>query len=256
MWVQPLGKEDSPEKGMATHFTFLAWRIAWTEKPGGLQSIRSQRVRHNWSDLEQIKWINRQLKLMVLSFFLIKHHLGWFSFTKTMLVISNHNLIWYFISSVQFSHSVMSDSLLPHESQHARPPCPSPAPRVYSNPCPSSRWCHPAISSSVVPFSSCPQSLPASGSFPISQLFSSGGQSIGVSASASVLPMNTQDWSPLGWTGWTPLQSKGLSRVFSNTTVQKHQFFGAQLSSQSNSHIQTWPLKKPQPWLDGPLLIK
>ena len=117
--------------------------------------------------------------------------------------------------------------------------------QVHPNSCPSSCWCHPAISSSVVPFSSCPQSLPASGSFPMSQLFTWGGQSTGVSASASVLPMNTQDWSPLGWTGWISLQSKGLSRVFSNTTVQKHQFFSAQLSSQSNSHIHTWPLEKP-----------
>ena len=148
-------------------------------------------------------------------------------------------------SSVQFSLSVMSDSLRPHESQHARPPCPSPAPRVHSNSCPSSRWCHPAISSSIVPFSSCPKSLPASGSFPMSQLFTWGGQSTEVSASASVLSMNTQDWSPLGWTGWISLQSKGLSSVFSNTTVQKHQFFGAQLSSQSNSCIHTWPLEKP-----------
>ena len=120
----------------------------------------------------------------------------------------------------------MSDSLQPHESQHARPPCPSPTPRVYSNSCPSSRWCHPAISSSVILFSSCPQSLPASESFPMSQFFAWGGQSIGVSALASVLPMNTQGWSPLEWTGWVSLQSKGLSRVFSNTTVQKHQFFG------------------------------
>ena len=149
------------------------------------------------------------------------------------------------LSSDQFSHSVMSDSLRPHESQHTRPPCPSPTPRIYSNSCPSSWWCHPTISSSVVPFSSCPQSLPASGSFPMSQLFAWGDQSIGVSASASVLPVNTQDWSPLGWTGWISLQYKGLSRVFSNTTVKKHQFFSAQLSSQSNSHIHTWPLEKP-----------
>ena len=148
-------------------------------------------------------------------------------------------------SSVQFSRSVVSNYLRPHESQHARPPGPSPTPRVYSNSCPSSRWCHPAISSSVIPFSSCPRSLPASGSFPMSQFFASGGQSSGVSASVLVLPMNTQDWSPSGWTGWISLQSKGLSRVFSNTTVQKHQFFGAQLSSQSNSHIHTWPLGKP-----------
>ena len=148
-------------------------------------------------------------------------------------------------SSIQFSRSVTSDYLRPYESQHARPPCPSSTPGVYSNSGPSSQWCHPAISSSVVPFSSCPQSLPASGSFPMSQLFTWGGQSIGVSASASVLPMNTQDWYPLGWTGWISLQSKGLSRVFSNTTVQKHQFFSTQLSSQSNSHIHTWPLEKP-----------
>ena len=133
-------------------------------------------------------------------------------------------------SSVQFSCTVVSGSLRPHELQHARSPCPSPTPRVYTNSCPSSRWCHPAISSSLIPFSSCPRSLPASGSFPMSQLFTWGGQSIGVSASASVLPMNTQEWSPLGWTGWISLQSKGLSRVFSNTIVQKHQFFGAQLS--------------------------
>ena len=132
-------------------------------------------------------------------------------------------------SSVQFSLSIMSDSLWTHESQHARPPCPSPTPGVYSNPCPSSWWCHPTISSSVVPFSSCPQSLLASGSFPMSQLFAWGGQSTGVSASASVLPVNTQDWSPLGWTDWISLQSKGLSRVFVNTIVQKHQFFSAQL---------------------------
>ena len=137
------------------------------------------------------------------------------------------------MSSVQFSCSVVSNSLQPHEPQHT---CPSPTPRVYPNPCPLSRWCHPSISPSVVPFSSCPQSLPASGSFPMSQLFASGGQSIGVSASASVLPMNTQDWSPWGWTGWISLQFKGHSRVFSNTTVQKHQFFCAQLSLYFNSH--------------------
>ena len=127
---------------------------------------------------------------------------------------------------VQFSHSVVSNSLQPHEPQYARPPCPSPTPRVQSNPCSLCQWCHPIISSSVVPFSSCPQSLPASGSFQMSQLSKSGGQSIGVSASTSVPPMNTQDWS-LEWTGWTSLHSQGLSRVFSNTTLQKHQFFWA-----------------------------
>ena len=148
-------------------------------------------------------------------------------------------------SSVQVSCSVVSDSLWPHESQHARPPCLSPSPGVHSNSCPSSRWCHPAISSSVIPFSSCPQSLPASESFPMSQLFASSGQSTRVSALASFLSKKSQGWSPLEWTGWISLQSKGLSRVFSNTTVQKHQFFGTQLSSQSNSHIHTWPLEEP-----------
>ena len=136
----------------------------------------------------------------------------------------------------------MSDSLQPHELQNTRHPCPSPTPEVYSNSGPSRQWCHPAMSSSVVPFSSWPQSFPASESFPISQLFTWGGQNIGVSASTLVFPMNTQDGSPKGWTGWISLQSKGLSRVFSNITVQKHQFFSAQLSSQSNSHIHTWPL--------------
>ena len=148
-------------------------------------------------------------------------------------------------SSVQFSRLVVSDSLWPHESQHARPPCPSPSPGVHSNSRPLSQWCHPAISSSVVPFSSCPQSLPASESFPMSQLCAWGGKSTGVSALASVLQMNTQGWSPLEWNGWISLLSKGLSRVYSKTTVQKHQFFGAQPSSQSNSHIHTWPQEKP-----------
>ena len=155
----------------------------------------------------------------------------------------NHSYLT--ISRAQLSRSVMSHSLQPHELQHARPPCPSPTPGVHSNSCPSSWWCHPAISSSVVPFSSCPQSLPASESFPMSQLLAWGGQSIGVSALASVLPKKSQGWSPSEWTSWISLQSKGLSRVFSNTTVQKHQYFGAQPSSQSNSHIHTWPLEEP-----------
>ena len=146
--------------------------------------------------------------------------------------------------TLQFS-SVAQSCLTLCDPQHTRPPCLSPTPGVYPNPCSLSRWCHPAISSSIVPFSSCPQPLPASGCCPVSQLFTWGGQSIGVSALASFLPKNTQDWSPLAWTGWISLQSKGLSRVFSNTTVQKHQFFSAQLSSQSNSHIHTWPLEKP-----------
>ena len=149
------------------------------------------------------------------------------------------------ISSVQFSHSVVSDSLWPHERQHTRLPCPSPTPGVHSDSHTLSQWCHQAVSSSVIPFSSCPQSLPASESFPMSQLFARGGQSTGASALKSILPKKSQGWSPSEWTGWISLQSKGLSRVFSNTTVQKCQFFGAQPSSQSNSHIHTWPQEKP-----------
>ena len=149
---------------------------------------------------------------------------------NTPISISFMGIYIYFSPSVQFSHSVVSDSLRPYWLQHARLPCPSPIPGAYSNLCPSHWWCHPTTSSSVIPFSSYLQPFPVSGSSPMSQLFSSGGQSIGVSGSTSVLPMNTQDWSPLGWTGWISLQSKGLSRVFPNTTVQKHQFFGTQLS--------------------------
>ena len=145
---------------------------------------------------------------------------------------------------VQFSCSVMSDPLQPHGLQQARPPCPSPTPGVYPDSCPLSWWCHRTISSSVIPFSSQLQSFPESGSFPMSQFFASGGQSIVVSVSTSVLPMKTQDWSPLEWTGWIALQFKGFSKGF-NTTVQKHQFFGTQLSSQSNSNIHTWLLQKP-----------
>ena len=147
--------------------------------------------------------------------------------------------------SVQFSPSVVSYSLRPQGLQHARPPCPSPTPRAYSNSCPSQWWCHPTISSFVFPFSSCLQSFPVLGSFLMQWFFTSDGQSIGVSASASVLPMNIQDWFPLGLTGWISLQSKGLSRVFSNTTVQMHQFFSTQLSLQSNCHVHTWLLEKP-----------
>ena len=146
-------------------------------------------------------------------------------FIRHLLSVSWFLSMLHIFSSVQFSRSVVSNSLQPHEPQHARPPCPSPTPGVYPISCPLSRWYHPTISSSVVPFSSCPQSFPASWSFQMSQLFTSGGQSIGVSASTSVIPMNNQDWSPLGWTDWISLQSKGFSRVFSNTTVQKHQFF-------------------------------
>ena len=151
---------------------------------------------------------------------------------------------WVIFSSVQFSHSVMADSLRPHGLQHARLPCTSPTPRVCSNSCPLSQWYHPTISSSVIPFSSCLQSFPASGSFPMSKFFASSDQSIGVSASASVLPMNYQDWFTLGLTGWISFQSKGLSRVFSNTIVQKHQFLSTQLSLWSDSHIHIWLLEK------------
>ena len=154
--------------------------------------------------------------------------------------------------SVQFSHSVMSDSLWPHEPQHARPPCPSPTPGVYPNPCPLSQWCHTTISSSLIPFSSCPQSFPASESFQMSQLFGSGDQSIGVSASTSVLPMNTQDWSLLGWTDCISLQSKGLKSL-----PQHHSSKASILwHSASKSHIYTWVLEKPYPWLDVPLVIR
>ena len=153
------------------------------------------------------------------------------------------NILWYIHIVLWFSHSVMSDSLRPRGLQHTRPPCPSPPPGACSDPCPLRRWCHPAISSSVVPF--CLQSFPASQSFLMNWLLASGDQSIGASASTSVLPMNIQDWFPLGWTGWISLQSKGLSRVFSSTTVQKHQFFSVQPSLWSNSHIHTWLLEKP-----------
>ena len=161
--------------------------------------------------------------------------LYWLEISIHFLASDTLNLtVW-----IQFSCSVVSHSLWPHGLQHARPPCPSPTPRAYSNSCPSRRWCHSTISFSVFPFSSCLQSFPALGSFPVSQLFTSGGRSIGVSASAPVLPMNSQDWFPLGWTGWISLQSKELSRILSNTTVQKNQFFSAQLSFFSHSNMTT-----------------
>ena len=167
-------------------------------------------------------------------YFILSMEYNW----KTNSLKINSTVSLLMFSSVQFSRPVVSDSLRPHGLQHARPPCPSPTPRAGSNSCPLSQWCLPIISPSVVPFSSCLQSFPASGSFPMSQFISSGGQSIG--ALASVLPMNIQDWFPLGWTSLISLQSEGLSRVFSNTTVQKHQFFSAQLSLWSNSHTRTW----------------
>ena len=161
---------------------------------------------------------------------------------------SAHVLIFFSyieLHSVQFSRSVVSDSLWPQGLQYAMLPCPSPTPGAYSNACSPSQWCHPTISSSIIPFSSCLQSFTASGSFQMSQFFTSDEQNTLFSALASVLPLNIQDWYPLGWTGWIFLLSKGLSRVFSNTTIQKHQLFGAQLSLYSNSHIPTWLLEKP-----------
>ena len=231
---------------MVTHSSILANKIPWKKEPGGLQSMGSQRVRHDWGQgclnlpglpsgtsdplcpsmrilwaVGKTRWCTKNIRLM--SELLDKS----ISLLQKEL---NSYLITVSCDKFQFSHSVVSDSLQPHEPQHARPPCPSPTPGVHPNPCPLCWWCHPTISSSVVPFSSCPQSFPASGSFPKSQFFTSGGQSIGASTSASLLPMNIQDWSPLGWAGWISLQSKGLSRVFSNTTVQKHQFFSAHVS--------------------------
>ena len=188
---------------MATHSSILAWRIPWTEEPGGLQSTGSQRVGHDWA-----------ISLT-------------YSCLTSLYSRNQHNIIKQLTVS-QFSCSVMSDSLWPRRLQHDRPPCPSPTPRAYSNSCPFSWWCHPTISSSVVPF--WLHSFPASGSFQMSQFFASGDQSIRVSDSTSILLMNIQDWFPLRWTGWISLQTKGLSSVFSNTIIQKHQFFSAQLS--------------------------
>ena len=204
------------------------------------------------SQYSHLSWTsNIRMSLKVLWPFLFGIYTHFLTTSLTLKVLSITHALTIFIllspglSSDQFSRSVVSDSLQTHESHHARPPCPSPTARVHSDSRPLSRWCHPAISSSVVPFSSCPQSLPASESFPMSQLFTWDSQSTGVSALASFLPKKSQGWSPLEWTGWISLQSKGLSRVISNTTVQKHQFFGAQLSLQSNSHIHTWLLEKP-----------
>ena len=240
---------------MATYSSFLVWRIPWMEEPGRLQFMGSKRVRHNWAtslfffsifDVHHQTSVCRERLWWKKNFFINKffetqrkriirstactsqeHHWNTVPLKTTwqipILFIDYLKKIDYF--SVQFSRLVLSDLMKPHEPQHARLPCPSPTPGVHPNPCPSSWWCHPTISFSEVPFSSCPQSFPASVSCPMSQLFASGGQNIGVSASTSVLPMNTQDWCPLGWTCWISLQSMGLSRVFSNTTVQKHQLF-------------------------------
>ena len=209
------------------------WR---TRKLGLLQCMGLQRGGRDWGDSAH----THRYKIFKEN----KKH----TLKKKMIGVQLVSHVLLYSKGIQlrllFSRSVVSDSLWPHELQHTRPPCPSPTSGVYSNSCPLSRWCHPTILSSVIPFS-CPQSFPASGFFQINQLFTWGGQSIGVSASTSVLPMNSQDWSPLGWTGWISLVSKGLSRVFSNSTVQKHQFFGTQPSLWSNSHIHTWLLGKP-----------
>ena len=196
------------------------------EHPSHL-SPHSTPLTSNWG-LVWVPWVIQLMSIGYL-FFILWHMLTCCSLNTShrllsLLAISISQFLMSVsrLSAVQFSRSVMYDSLQPHKSQHARPPCHSPTPGLYSNSCPLSWWCHPAISSSVVPFCSCLQSLPASGSFPMGQFFSSGGRSIGASASTSVLPMNTQDWSPLGWTGWISLKCKGLSGVFSNTTVQKH----------------------------------
>ena len=214
IWVQSQGQEDPLEKRMATHSSVLAWKIPWTEEPGRLQYMGSQRVRHGWSD-----WACMHAGLIIL-----KSQKGNRP-GEDMPFTRGHRDDGLALDFLQFSCSVMSDSLWPCELQHAGLPCPSPTLGACSNSCPLSQWCHPTISSCVVPFSSCLQSCPTSGSFPVSQFFALGGQNIRVSA--SVLPMNIQDWFPLGLTGLISLQSKGLSRVFSNTTVQKHQFFGA-----------------------------
>ena len=244
-----MGWEDPLEKEMVTQSSILAWEIPLTEEPSRLQIMGSQNNltlnNNNKGKLQEegINWA-KAWRMAVITTWRSPKSKGWKWKCKGNILKS----FWFLQairSSVQFCRSVMSYSLPPHRLQHARPPCPSPTPGVYSNSCPLSRWCHPTISSSVVPFSSCLQSFPASGAFPMSQFFTSGGQSIGVSVSASVHPINIQDWFPLGWTGWISLQSKGLSRVFSNTTVQKHQYFSAQPSSQSNSHIHTWLLEKP-----------
>ena len=212
----------------------LACRIPGMGEPGGLPSMGSHRVGHDWSDLEAAAAAIIEHDIMSLRLVFFSWYLKRDTEPNKASKEWSKNIFWKWkrrsdLSLVQFSCSVVSDSLQPHGLQHARLPYPSPTPRVYSNSCPLSQWCHPTISSSVIPFSSFLQSFPASGSFPVSQ-FASGSRSIGVSASASVLPMSIQDWFPLGWTGWISLQSKGLSRVFSNTTVQKHQFVSTQLS--------------------------
>ena len=217
-WVWSLGQEDSQEKEMETNSNILAWKTLGREA-WWTTAIGSQRVRYDWAHIHK----NQTHK-------------------EKCTGIHQFSLV-----------ARLRLTLCDPRTAACQASCPSPTPKAGSSSCPLSQWCHPTISSSVIPFSSCLQSFPASGSLPMSQFFASDGQSAGVSASASVLPMNIQDWFPLGWTGWISLQSKGLSRVFSNTTVQKHQFFCAQLSLQSNSHIHAWLLENPWLCLDGPL---
>ena len=220
------------------HFCFFHWIHWWT-----ILADTHSSISHSFQCHIVLPGMNNIARFIWASF----HIFIGYSFLSFMSTYFNTCPFfhWLFYSHlVQFSRSVMFDSLWPHESQHARPLCPSPSPGVHSDSRPSSQWCHPAILSWVVPFSSCPQSLPVSESFPMSQLFVWVAQSTGVSPLASVLPKKSQGWSS-EWTGWISLQSKGLSRVFSNTTVQKHQFFSTQPSSQSSSHIRTWLLEKP-----------
>ena len=239
-------KESACNMGGPGSMKKIPWRRKWQSAtvflPGESRGQTGLVGYSPWDcyESDMMEWL-----VLPLFFFSCKH-LGSLSLKRRLWPKSDSPTchtkhVWKALSVQSLSHV----QLFATPWMHARPPCPSPTPGVHPNPCPSSRWCHPTFSSSVVCSSSCRQSFPALGSFPVSQLFASGGQSIGVSGSTSVLPMNTQYWSPLRWTGWISLQSKGFSRVFSNTTVQKCQFLGAQLSSQSNSHIHTWPLEKP-----------
>ena len=207
----------------------LQWSCLENPRDGGawwavIYGVTQSRTRLKWLNLAKWLWMVTAV-MKINDACSLEENLDSVLKSRYITLLTNVCLV----SSVQFSRSVVSDSLWPHEPQSTRHPCPSPTSRFHPNPCPLSRWCHPTISSSVIPFCSCTQSFPASGSFQMSQLFVSGGQCIGVSASTSVLPVNTQDWSPLGWTGWITLQSKGLSRAFSNTTVPVYQFFCTQL---------------------------
>ena len=277
-WVQSLGREDPLQKGVLTHSSILAWKIPWMEEPGRLQSMGSQRVGHDWvtslshgtSGKEHACQCRRHKRCgfhllsqedpleECMAVFLPGESCGqrslasysqWGQKESDTTEATWHTWCMLFLLDLtvvqSFSCVPLFFFLRPHGPQHVRLPCPSPSPGVCSNLCPLSQWCHPTISSSVTLFSSCLQSFPASGSFPMSQLFPSGRRSIGASASASVLPMNIQDWFPLELTGLISFLSKGLSRLFSSTMVQKHHFLGPQPFLWSNSHIHTWPLEKP-----------